>query len=198
MLLGSADTEDGSFIAEKIYVTLMYSQKLEVCTGSVDKLAEDSQPEKGMLASGAFGPCEVPRSWEPAKRMDTTALPKGSAGPRRETVPNGENSIHMWQSASEYLKPLSQGHGTGSETERVSGDNEGVAILSPRKVQSTPRPKGGENVKSHGLSQRLSPRTQCAGLSEAFTQRTSCGMLYTGNGRGPQNAWQDMQLCLAV
>ena len=165
VVMSAAGTEDGSIVAEKIYVTLFYSQKLEIRTGSVDKkLAEDSQPEKGMLASGTFGSCEVPRSWKTAKRMDTTALPKGSAGPRRETVPNGENSIRRWQSASEHLRALLQAYGAGSETERVSGGNDGLAIPIPRKVQSMPRPKGGENVKSNGLS---SPRTQCAGLTDS-------------------------------
>ena len=97
-----------------------------------------------MLASGTFGSCEVPRSWKTAKRMDTTALPKGSAGPRRETVPNGENSIRRWQSASEHLRALSQAYGAGSETERVPGESAGLSNPIPRKIQSTPFRKIGD------------------------------------------------------
>ena len=59
--------------------------------------ARDSRSEKLTAASEVATklPCEVPCSWEIAKRMDTISLPKGFERPRRETVPNGENSIRM-------------------------------------------------------------------------------------------------------
>ncbi len=97
LVLNNAGTEDGTIIAEKIYCTLIYTQKLEVRTGSVDrKLAEDSQTEKVMLASGAAFVllCEVPCSWK--LRKPDASIPCGKLQERLRVIPGQRQSASGW------------------------------------------------------------------------------------------------------